>query len=124
MVEKAVAESGFVITEVVSGAARGVDRLGEEWAQKNNVAVKLFPAQWELHGRGAGHRRNLQMAYYSEALIAIWDGSSVGTEHMIESAKRNRLKVLVFNVALNKFFRYNMETSTQGDLFNARSSNH
>ena len=32
LVEEAVKQSGFDITEVVSGTARGVDLLGEHWA--------------------------------------------------------------------------------------------
>jgi hypothetical protein len=40
----AVTESGFVITEVVSGTAKGVDRLGEHWAKQNGVPIKQFPA--------------------------------------------------------------------------------
>lgn len=36
------------------------------------------------------------MSVYANALIAFWDGKSKGTENMIETAKRNGLKVAVF----------------------------
>lgn len=71
------------ITEVVSGCARGVDRLGEEWAQRNGIAVRRFPADWDRFGRGAGVRRNSAMAAYADGLIALWDGTSFGTLDMI-----------------------------------------
>jgi len=33
--------------EIVSGhAPRGGDYLGEKWAKKNNLTLKLFPADW------------------------------------------------------------------------------
>jgi hypothetical protein len=95
LVAEAVVESGFDITEVVSGTARGIDNIGEEWARNNNVPVRQFPAQWGKYGRVAGLKRNEAMAKYSEGLIAIWDGESRGTENMINTAKVNGLQVYV-----------------------------
>lgn len=92
----AVKASGFEITEVISGSAQGVDRLGETYAQKNNLALKRFPAEWDKYGKSAGYRRNEQMAEHAEALIAIWDGKSKGTKHMIDIATRKNLKVYIF----------------------------
>lgn len=37
VVKQAIEESGFEITEVVSGVARGADTLGENWADANDV---------------------------------------------------------------------------------------
>jgi hypothetical protein len=44
---------------------------------------------------GAGPIRNAQMANVAEALIAIWDGNSVGTLNMITVAKKLGLKTHV-----------------------------
>ena len=87
LITQAIEESGFEVTEVVSGCAQGVDRAGEDWAALNNIPVKRFPAKWHKHGRQAGWLRNKEMAVYADALIAIWDGKSKGTRHMIEIAK-------------------------------------
>lgn len=87
------------ITEVVSGGAQGVDRLGEEWAYDNNVPVKVFPADWTAQGNAAGPIRNRKMAQYADALIAIWDGHSKGTRNMISEAKRAGLDVWAFDTA-------------------------
>lgn len=95
---KAIVESGFHITEVVSGRARGVDRIGEEFALERRIPLKLFPADWDGLGRAAGHIRNAQMAYYADALIAIWDGASKGTANMIHLASRRGLQVYVHTV--------------------------
>ncbi len=94
LIEQAVIESGFEITEVVSGTACGVDTLGEQWAMNHNIPIKRFPAQWDQFGKSAGPRRNMDMAKYGEALIAITVGSP-GTKSMIEIAKRMNLKIHV-----------------------------
>jgi len=99
LIEKAIEESGITITEVVSGTARGVDTLGEEWAQQRGIPVKRFPAKWDTFGRAAGYKRNVDMAEYGEVLIALWDSVSKGTKHMIDIAKAKGLKVYVFKTS-------------------------
>lgn len=94
-VADAISQSGFAITELVSGTARGVDRLGEMRAIRNGVPVRRFPAQWERYGKSAGFRRNVEMASYADALLAIWDGTSTGTKHMIDIAVENDLLIKV-----------------------------
>lgn len=91
----AMEESGFKdrVTEVVSGTARGVDRLGEAWANANYIPIKKFPADWNGHGKSAGYLRNAQMAEYADALVALWDGKSRGTKHMIDLANRRGIPV-------------------------------
>lgn len=78
--------SGFLITEVVCGGAKGVDTLGQLWAIENQKAVKLFPADWHRNQVRAGFIRNIEMLQYCNAVIAIWDGQSRGTKHLIEQA--------------------------------------
>lgn len=95
LVEDAVKQSGFELTEVVSGTARGVDRLGEQWAEKHGVPVKRFPADWDKYGKAAGHIRNAEMADYANALVALWDGQSRGTKNMINTARKKGLTVYV-----------------------------
>lgn len=94
----AVEEAEFCITEIVSGGARGVDALGERLAQDINCPLKIFPAKWEEHGKRAGPLRNIEMADYADALVALWDGKSRGTKHMIEEADRLGLRVHVFRL--------------------------
>lgn len=98
----AIHESGLRnrITEVVSGGARGVDQLGEQWAEMHSINTKRMPADWARVGRRAGFVRNREMAQYADALIAVWDGVSHGTEHMINVARECKLKVYVHEVHL------------------------
>lgn len=88
--------SGFVITEVVSGTASGVDSLGERWATEKGIPIKRFSAEWEKYGRSAGPRRNKQMAVYANALILVWDGKSSGSRHMLCVARTMGLRVAAF----------------------------
>lgn len=97
-IEHAVKASGFEITELVSGAARGVDRLGEKWAKANSIPIRQFFPDWTA-GRGAGFIRNAEMAMYGDALIAIWDGASRGTKNMIDNATKRGLKVFVLDLS-------------------------
>jgi hypothetical protein len=95
VVEAAVAASGFPVTEVVSGGARGVDELGEWYATQRGFPIKRFPANWGQFGRAAGPVRNETMAKYADALVAVWDGESRGTADMINKAKLRNLKIHV-----------------------------
>lgn len=98
LVERAVKASGFKITEVVSGHARGVDCLGELWADNHDIPCRIFEADWNKHGRSAGPIRNREMADYGEALIALRRPQSRGTQHMIDTARKLGLKVFVVDV--------------------------
>jgi hypothetical protein len=83
--------------EIVSGKAKGADRLGEQFAAEFGIQVKQFPANWNEHGKKAGPMRNEKMAQYAtgEYCICFWDGSSRGTENMIENAKKYGLSLRV-----------------------------
>ncbi len=81
--------------EIVSGAYKGADLLGERYAAERNHQIKQFPADWRRYGKSAGLKRNAEMANYADMLIAFWDGESKGTKHMIELATQAGLKVEV-----------------------------
>jgi YspA, cpYpsA-related SLOG family len=98
LLTEAIIASGFTITEVVSGMAHGVDRMGQAWATEHGMPIKHFPADWKLYGRGAGPVRNRAMADYADALIALWDGKSKGTQHMIKTARERSLMIYIHGV--------------------------
>lgn len=76
------------ITEIVSGGAEGIDKLGETWTgymdrnSARRVILRRFPADWDKHGKAAGPIRNKQMAEYADTLLLIWDGKSRGSANM------------------------------------------
>ena len=81
------------ITEVVSGGARGVDRLGEQWAKENDIPIKQFIPDWDGLGKKAGHVRNREMGDYADALIVVIIDDSKGSVGMYEYATKKGLKV-------------------------------
>ena len=78
---------------VITGAARGADCLGEQYAREKGYTIDSRPADWNAHGKSAGFIRNVQMANSANALIAFWDGQSKGTKHMIDTAINKGLEV-------------------------------
>ena len=81
--------------EIVSGGARGADRLGEKFALENEYKLTRFPADWERWGNSAGYRRNSEMSKYSDGCIAFWDQRSKGTKHMIDLATKEGILLKV-----------------------------
>ena len=94
----AVNNSDFYIKEVVSGAARGVDALGERYALENSLPCMQFHADWDKFDKRAGSIRNSEMAKYADAAIVIWDGQSRGSANMIENMKRLNKPCYVWKV--------------------------
>lgn len=81
---------------IMHGRALGADYLADRAARVLGHAVEQFPADWETHGRRAGIVRNLQMLdQRPELVLAFWDGSSPGTAHTIEEARRRGIPVEV-----------------------------
>lgn len=117
LIFKAIESFNLPITEVISGCAGGVDKVGELWAQSKGLPIKRFSADWEdlTHADAnirtrddgsqydvrAGGRRNTQMAEYAAPdghLIAIFDGESRGTSDMIEQAQEHGLQIHIYIV--------------------------
>lgn len=80
---------------IVCGEAKGADQLGKRYAKEHRLKVESYPANWEKFGKQAGYIRNEKMASVANALVAFWNGSSAGTKHMIETAKKMGLQVRV-----------------------------
>ena len=87
--------------KIISGTARGADKLGEKYANEYGYEVVRFPADWDRLGKRAGYVRNAEMAKYAVSdgsigvLVACWDGASKGTKHMIDLANKYGLEVLI-----------------------------
>ena len=80
---------------VLCGGARGADALGKQVAEAAGIAVKMFPAEWDKYGRGAGYRRNIDMAREGTFLLAFPMPNSKGTLHIIETMQEMNKPVLI-----------------------------
>ncbi len=107
-VAQAMLDCGFDVTELVSGAAYGVDQLGERWAVRHGVPLKKFLPEYnhritpwsarDKWNKRAPLERNKKMAEYADALVAIWNGRSTGTAHMMGCMRKLGKPVFVREV--------------------------
>jgi hypothetical protein len=81
-------------TQIISGNARGADKLGEMWAQQNNVACRVFPANWDKYGKRAGYLRNQQMLDEGIPDLVIAFPGGNGTKMMMSIAEAADIKVI------------------------------
>ena len=83
---------------IVSGTARGADRLGERYAAEHNLQIERFPAEWEKYHKGAGPIRNAKMVQSADAVIVFWDSESSGTKNIIECARKEDIPYRIVRV--------------------------
>lgn len=82
--------------EVVSGGASGVDFLAKKYAETFRLPYYEFLPEYSgPNDRTAPLHRNQKMAIFGDVLLAIWDGQSKGTKHMIDSMKTLEKPVLI-----------------------------
>ena len=83
----------------VHGDADGVDTILGAHLQSMGCDVGPVPADWDRHGRRAGHIRNGVMVRRAQitggSLVAVWDGTSRGTAGAIAAAARRRVPTFV-----------------------------
>lgn len=70
--------------ELVCGMAKGADITAYHLCKAKRNKIHEYPADWELYGKSAGHRRNREMEDNADMLLAFWDGNSKGTKGMID----------------------------------------
>lgn len=89
-------------TLIIEGGARGADRLGRLYAEKNGIQYKTYPADWDKLGKRAGYVRNIQMAETATHAVVFWDGKSPGTKQMIKILEEKSVRTIVFKVPLEE----------------------
>ena len=83
---------------IISGTARGADRLGEQYAQEHGYRIEQVPAQWAKYHQGAGPIRNKQMVKTADAVLVFWDNESTGTRNIIECARAENIPCKIINI--------------------------
>lgn len=89
---------------IVSGGAKGADKLAERYANERGYRLNVYPADWNRHGKSAGYKRNTHMhlvlsAHKDKGVVAFWDGLSKGTAHnfLLSNEYSNPIKVVLYN---------------------------
>lgn len=95
----------YTFTQIISGGAKGVDTLAEQYSIEHNLINPLvILPDWKQYNRGAGAVRNREIVDLSDFVIAIWDGRSKGSLISINHAKKNDKPVYVWLVdEMNQF---------------------
>jgi hypothetical protein len=83
------------IIRIISGTARGADKLGEQLAIQFKLQLMLMPADWNTHGKAAGYKRNEAMADIANGCLVFWDGQSKGSFHMMNIAFAKHLDLWI-----------------------------
>lgn len=82
------------ITLLIEGGARGADYMARKFAEWQGIPVKTFPADWDRHGKAAGHIRNAQMLVEDKPdLVVAFEGGK-GTANMVRQAEAAGIRVL------------------------------
>jgi hypothetical protein len=96
--------SQYKFIQVISGGAKGVDTLAEQYSEESNLMQPLvILPNWKQYNRGAGAVRNREIVDKSDFVIAIWDGKSKGSLISINYAKKNNKPVYVWLVEADQF---------------------
>lgn len=75
------------ISVLIHGGSRGADSLAGKWATNNNIPVRVFYAQWKIHGLAAGPIRNHQMLNEGQPDLVIAFPGGTGTNDMVSKAE-------------------------------------
>jgi hypothetical protein len=84
-----------IVTEVISGGAAGADTLGARWATERQIKLTVFKPDWNRFGKRAGFVRNEDIVAAADVVLAIWDGSSKGTQNSLSIAKRLKKPTII-----------------------------
>ena len=76
------------VDTVISGGAGGIDSLAEQYADAHRLSKCILRPRYDLYGRGAPLRRNEQAVDMADAVLAVWDGRSKGTQYTLNYAKQ------------------------------------
>ena len=76
------------VDTIISGGASGVDSLAERYADMHRLSKYIMRPRYDIYGRGAPLKRNEKMVDMADAVLVVWDGSSRGTLHTVNYAKK------------------------------------
>jgi len=95
-IKKFLQENNFTLTKIISGGAKGADKMAEYYATEYSIPITIFFPDWDKYGKSAGFMRNEQIINTADAVIAFWDGTSKGTLGSINLSKeKNKILKIV-----------------------------
>jgi len=98
IIEQVIKKATKTITEIISGGAKGADTTAKNYAKANGIKLTEYLPNYKEYGRGAPLKRNETIIKNSDAVLAIWDGESRGTQHAIRKAKAQGMPTLIIKI--------------------------
>jgi len=93
--------------KIVSGGAKGADKLAERYAEERNIDIDVIYPMWDKYGKSAGFIRNKQIWDKCDFGVAFWDGKSKGTKHSFEIAKKQNKECIIVNYTVGEIYFLN-----------------
>ena len=85
-------------THILSGGARGVDRLARDLAEYLHIAYTEYRPDYNTFGKGAPLIRNEKIVGNAQLVLAFWDFSSAGTRYTIRHCLKKHIPVRVISI--------------------------
>lgn len=94
----------YEIEVIIHGACRGADLMSGQVAKELGIPMQQYPANWSLHGKSAGPKRNQQMIDEGNPnfVLAFHDDidESKGTKDMVLRAQKHNIPFKVVRYIL------------------------
>lgn len=86
---------------IIQGEARGADALAKTWANLMSVPCHGYHADWDTHGKAAGHMRNAVMLQHGKPDLVLAFPGGRGTYNMVMQSiapKSNPVRVIIVDL--------------------------
>jgi hypothetical protein len=93
LLQRVIQESGIPITVVLTGRAKGVDKLGERWAFENDIPVECYPIK-KYENESI---RDRKMVEHGDVMIAVTRKGD-GNIPIIDSARKKGIECHIHEV--------------------------
>lgn len=80
------------IATVISGGARGVDKIAQDISNSLNIPIKVIRPD-NPNSKQSYILRNFKIVDEADEIYALWDGESRGTKSVIDYASRKSKKI-------------------------------
>jgi predicted Rossmann fold nucleotide-binding protein DprA/Smf involved in DNA uptake len=91
------------VTEIISGAAKGIDTSARHFARKHHIFLTDILPEYDLYGKRAPLIRNDLIISMSDKVFIFWDGKSHGTGYIIKKCKEIGKPYVLYIYKENRF---------------------
>lgn len=84
------------VTEIFSGAAKGIDTSARLFAKKHHIFITDILPEYDLYGKRAPLVRNDLIISMADAVYIFWDGKSRGTGYVVKKCKETNKPYILY----------------------------